>query len=136
NPRAIYVKLKDNYMKIWFNRDVKVIILAIESRIETNYQYNMQLKDNRSDSIFLNDTYFSEDHIKKIYKGYYLIEYNLYKYFITSNFYELNHLKINKIIREVLKTDDEQTELESKERQFKENYIEQTKRGLMKKLLG
>ena len=136
NPRAIYVKLKDNYMKIWFNRDVKVIILAIESRIETNYQYNMQLKDNRSDSIFLNDTYFSEDHIKKIDRGYYLFENNFSKNFITGDFYELNHLKVNKIIREVLKTDDEQTELESKERQFKENYIEQTKRGLMKKLLG
>ena len=123
-------------MRIWFNRDVKVIILAIESRIETNYQYNMQLKDNRSDSIFLNDSYFSEDHIKKIDRGYYLFDNNFSKNFITGDFYELNHLKINKIIREVLKTDDEQTEVESKERQFKENYIEQTKRGLMKKLMG
>lgn len=136
NPRAIYVKLKDNYMKIWFNRDIKIIILSIESRIETNYQYNMQLKDNRSDSIFLNDSYFSEDHIKKIDRGYYLFDNNFSKNFITGDFYELNHLKINKIIREVLKNDNEQTEVESKERQFKENYIEQTKRGLMKKLMG
>lgn len=136
NPRAIYVKLKDNYMKIWFNRDVKVIILSVESRIEMNYQYNMQLKDNRSDSIFLNDSYFSEDHIKKIDRGYYLFDNNFSKNFITGDFYELNHLKINKIIREVLKTDDDQTEVDSKERQFKENYIEQTKRGLMKKLMG
>src|SRR5699024_3431517 len=109
---AIYVKLKDNYMKIWFNRDVKVIILAIESRIETNYQYNMQLKDNRSDSIFLNDTYFSEDHIKKIDRGYYLFENNFSKNLMTCEFYEMNHLKINKNIREVLKTNDDQTELE------------------------
>src|SRR5699024_10960701 len=136
NPRSIYVKLKDNYMRIWFNRDVKVIILAIESRIETNYQYNMQLKDNRSDSIFLNDSYFSEDHIKKIDRDEYLFDNKFSKNVITGDFYGLHHVKINKTIREVLKTDNDQTEVESKERQFKENYIEQTKRGLMKKLMG
>src|SRR5699024_7368641 len=91
NPRVIYVKLKDNYMKIWFSRDLKVIILSVESRIQVshddsfklNYQYNMQLKDNRADSIFLNDSYFSEDHIKKIDRGYYLFDNNFSKNFIT-----------------------------------------------------
>src|SRR5699024_4113103 len=122
NPRVIYVKLKDNYMKIWFSRDLKVIILSVESRIQVSHD----------DSFKLN----YQDNIKKIDRGYYLFDNNFSKNFITGDFYELNHLKINKIIREVLKTDDEQTEVDSKERQFKENYIEQTKRGLMKKLMG
>src|SRR5699024_7324748 len=46
NPRSIYVKLKNDYLKIWFNRDTLDVILSIESRIDEAYQYNMQLKDN------------------------------------------------------------------------------------------
>lgn len=136
NPRVIYVKLRDNYMKIWFNRDTLDIILSVESRIDGKYQYNMQLKDNRDDSTYLNDSYFDIDHIKKIDRGAYLFDNNFSKNFITGDFYDLNTLKINKLIREVLRTDNLQTEIESKEQQFKDNYIEQTKRGLIKKLMG
>ena len=84
----------------------------------------------------LNEKYFDDDHIKKIDRGVYLFENNYSKNTITSDFNELNHLKINKIIREFLRNDNEHLERESKEQQFKENYIEETKRGLMKKLWG
>src|SRR5690606_33098238 len=40
NPRFIYIKLKDNYLKIWFNRDTLKTILSIESRIDEPYLYN------------------------------------------------------------------------------------------------
>lgn len=133
NPRSIYVKLKNEYLKIWFNRNTLDIILKIESMIDEPYQYNMMLKDNRADSIYLNERYFDETHIKKIDKGAYLFDNNFSKNYITSDFNDLNTLKINKLIREFLRDDDEQLEVESKEKQFQENYIEQTKRGLMKK---
>lgn len=136
NPRTIYIKLRNDYMRIWFNRDTLDIILSIESNIHEDYHYNLQLKDNRKDSIYLNEKYFDEDHIKKIDRGVYLFENNYSKNTITSDFNELNHLKINKIIREFLRNDNEHLERESKEQQFKENYIEETKRGLMKKLWG
>jgi len=136
NPRCIYVKLKSDYLKIWFNRDTLDVILSIESRIDEAYQYNMQLKDNKEDSIYLNEKYFDDKHIKKIDKGDYLFENNFSKNYITSDFYDLNRLKINKLILEFLRTDNEQKEIESKEKQFKENYIEQTKKGLMKKIWG
>lgn len=136
NPRFIYIKLKDNYLKIWFNRDTLKTILSIESRIDEPYLYNMQLKDNKEHSTYLNEKYFDDDHIKRIDKGYYLFENNFSKNFITTDFHDLNRLKINKIIREFLRDDDEKKEIESKEKQFQENYIEQTKRGLMKKLWG
>lgn len=136
NPRFIYIKLKSDYLKIWFNRDSLHVILSIESNINYPYHYNMQLKDNKEQSIYLKESYFDEKHIKKIDKGYYLFENNFSKNYITTDFHELNNLKINKIIREFLKNDDLDKELESKEKQFKENYIEQTKKGLMKKIWG
>lgn len=136
NPRFIYIKLKDNYLKIWFNRDTLKTILSIESRIDEPYQYNMLLKDNKEHSTYLNEKYFDDDHIKRIDKGAYLFENNFSKNYITTDFHDLNRLKINKIIREFLRDDDEQKEIESKEKQFEENYIEQTKRGLMKKMWG
>ena len=136
NPRFIYIKLKNDYLKIWFNRDTLDVILSIESRISDPYLYNMQLKDNKEHSTYLNQKYFDDDHIKKIDRGAYLFENNFSKNYITTDFYELNRLKINKIIREFLREDNERKELESKEKQFQENYIEQTKRGLMKKMWG
>src|SRR5699024_10318312 len=136
NPRTFFVKLKNDYLKVWFNRDSLHVILSIESRINEPYIYNLQLKDNKEDSIYLNQSYFDDDHIKKIDKGVYLFENNFSKNYITSDFYELNRLKINKLIREYLRTDNETLEIEAKEKQFQENYIEQTKKGLMKKLWG
>src|SRR5699024_6991168 len=136
NPRFIYIKLKNYYLKIWFNRDTLDVILSIESVIEHSYHYNMQLKDNKEQSIFLNHNYFDDDHIKKIDRGAYLFENNFSKNYITTDFHDLNRLKINKVIREFLRNDDKLKEIESKEKQFKENYIEQTKKGLMSKLWG
>lgn len=136
NPRFIYVKLKKDYLKVWFNKDTLRIILSIESRIDEPYQYNMQLKDNKKESIYLNETYFDENHVKKIDNGAYLFENNFSKNYITTDFFDLNELKINKLIREFLRDDNDQVEMENKEKQFNENYIEQTKKGLMNKLWG
>lgn len=136
NPRFIYIKLKNDYLKIWFNRDTLDVILSIESFIDDTYSYNMQLKDNKEHSTFLNETYFNDDHIKKIDKGAYKFENNYSRNYITTDFHDLNRLKINKIIREFLRTDNELNEIESKEKQFKQNYLEQSKRGIMRKFWG
>lgn len=133
NPRFIYVKLENDYLKIWFNRDTLRTILSIESFISEPYLYNMLLKDNKEHSTYLNERYFDDDHIKRIDKGAYKFENNYSKNVITTDHHDLNRLKINKIIREFLRTDNEQKEMESKEKQFRDNYIEQTKKGLMKK---
>ena len=136
NPRFIYIKLKNDYLKIWFNKDTLHVILSVESFVHEPYQYNMQLKDNKEHSIYLNQSYYDDDHIKKIDRGAYLFENNFSKNYITTDFHDLNRLKINKIIREFLRKDNKENEIISKEKQFKENYLEQTKKGLMKKLWG
>lgn len=136
NPRYIYVKLRNEYLKIWFNKDTLDIILSIESTNDSDYLYNMQLKDNKEQSTYLNETYFSDDHIKKLDKGVYLFENNFSRDYITTDFNGLNTLKINKLIREYLRNDDSYNEIENKEKQFKNNYLEQTKKGIMRKFWG
>lgn len=136
NPRTIYVKLRNDYLKVWFNPTSMMIILSIEARIDDPHQYNLLLKDNRPDSIFLKESYFDDDHIKKIDKGAYLFENNFSKNTITGDSYDLHTLKIHKLIREVLRDDNELVEMEHKEKQFNDNYMEQTKKGLMKKIWG
>ena len=135
NPRTIFIKLKDDYLKIWFNPDDLTTILSIETTMtKDHYDYNQQLKDNTSTSIYLNDYYYKDTHVKKFDQGFYLFENNYSKNTITSEHNILNRLRINKIIREYMIKDNKQNEIESKEQQFKDNYIEQTKRGLLKKL--
>lgn len=136
NPRFFYVKLKDDFLKVWFNADTYKIILSIESTIEDDYLFNMLLKDNRSHSTFLNDRYFDDAHIKKIDKGFYLFENTFSKNTITSDFYDLNRLKINKMIREFMKNETATTERTFKEKQFQDNYLQETKRNIYKKFFG
>lgn len=136
NPRVIYVKVKNDFIKIWFNADTLTTILSVEHTIDSTYQYNLLLKDNRETSQFLNEKYFDEKHFKRIDRGDYLFNNKFSKDYITSDFNGLNELRINKIIRETLRKDNESVEVASKEKQFEENYIEKTKRGLMRKLWG
>jgi len=135
NPRTIFIKLKNDYLKIWFNPEDLTTILSIETTMTKNhYDYNQQLKDNTVSSIYLNESYYNENHIKKYDRGFYLFENNYSKNTITSEHNNLNWIRINKMIREYMRKDNQQNEIESKEQQFKDNYIEQTKRGLLKKL--
>lgn len=136
NPRKIYVKLKSDYLKVWYNRDTYTTILSIESSIDVDYQYNLQLKDNKENSIYLSERYFDENHIKKIDRGAYLFDNNYSKNYITQDFGGLNELRINKLMREQLQRETKEDERVYKEEQFQDNYIEQTKRGLMTKMWG
>ena len=137
NPRNIFIKLEDTYLRVWYNPDNLLIILSIESWIgENTYQYNLLLKDNKANSKFLNERYFDENHIKRIDRGNYLYDNNFSRNFITTDNPILKELKINKIVREVLKEESEHYEVENKEKQFRDNYVEETKRSIMRKFWG
>ena len=135
NPREFYVKLKDDYLRVWFNADTYKIILSITTHLKPNddYIFNMDLKDNKITSEYLKESYYDDKEVKKMDKGYYLFENNYSKNYIMSDFIGLNEIKIMKLIREFLAKDD-LTELEHHEKQLKNNYIEDTKRYLMEKL--
>src|SRR5699024_12023012 len=77
NQRTIFIKLKNDYLKIWFNQEDLTTILSIETTItKDHYDYNQQLKDNTVSSIYLNESYYNENHIKKYDRGFYLFENN------------------------------------------------------------
>lgn len=136
NPRSIYIKLKSDYLKIWYNKNSLKIILSIESRIENDYNYNMLLKDNKETSTYLTPIYYDDNHIKKINKGTYLFENNFSKNYITTDFVGLNRLKLNKIIREQLALDTPEKEMIAKEQQFKDNFVENSIKGIFNKFMG
>lgn len=138
NPRYIFVKLKEEYLKIAFNRDTFKIILSVVRNLpkDYDYAYNLKLKDNKPNSVYLTEKYFNERHIKKIDRGAYLFDNTYSKNYITNDFHDLNQLKIDKLMREILQQEKPEDELENKEKQFRQNYIEQTKRRLMDDLWG
>lgn len=135
NPRKFYVKLRDNYLSVRFNRNTFLIILSIENRMSDDYDYifNMLLKDNKEGSQYLNENYYNDRQYKKIDKGFYLFDNNFSKNFITNDFIELKSLRINKLIREYLKNETPDLESKEKEKQFYDNYIEMSKRAISQK---
>lgn len=137
NPRKFYVKLRDNYLSIRFNRDTFVIILSIDNKMSDDYDYifNILLKDNKEGSQYLNEKYYDDSHYKKIDRGIYLFDNNFSKNFITNDFIDLKRLRINKLIREYLKNETPDLESKEKENQFYDNYIEMSKIAIYKKFM-
>lgn len=133
NARFIIVKLRDNYLKITFNTENNLILLSILNYSNT-YNFNLLLKDNTKESFFLKENYFDENHVKKYIKGVYLFDNAYTKDYITHGFYELNTLKITKIITKYL-SHNKMTNFEIKEEQYKDNYVEQTKKSLFNQFM-
>lgn len=128
--KEIYIKLKKNYMRITYNEDLSMIILAIVG-YATNYSFNMELKDNRENSVYLKDSFFSEKHAKKYLKNIYKFENSFSKDFILNGMLNLTMLKLEKIISvyegEIVSDKD------WIEKRYHENYIEKTKRYILGK---
>lgn len=134
NPKYIYVKLTGNYLKITYNPDNEKVLLSIVNFAE-DYTFNLKLNDNKVGSTYLNENYFDERHYKKYEKGIFLFDNNFSKDTITSHFTNLEQLKIFKIIREHEMDTRERPDFERNEEVYKENYIERTKRALLKRFL-
>lgn len=135
NARFIIVKLRDNYLKITFNPDNLLILLSIVN-YSKDYDFNLQLKDNTEESIYLNETYFSDKHPNRYNKDYYLFDNTFTKDFITHGFTQLDTLKITKIVSKFLTITQDKSNFDIKEEQYKENYIEQTKKNLLRHFLS
>lgn len=133
NPRFIIVKLSKNYLKITFNESNQLILLSI-IHYSNKYDFNILLKDNNDESIFLDESYYCENHPKKYVTDYYLFDNAFSKDFITHTYTNLSMLKINKIIYKYLRMNKD-TNFEIKQKQFKENEIQNTKKYLLRQFL-
>lgn len=133
NPNYIHVKLRDNYLKIIYNRDSKKAILSIVSHAN-DYEFNLLVKDNKKESIFLNETFYDIEYSRKYEKNIYLFDNNFSKNFITDGLSMYKDIRIHKIINmhsiKFLKNNHDMKELV-----YKENYIENTKKMLANRFL-
>jgi len=132
NARFIVVKLQDNYLKITFNEENNLILLSVIYFSE-HYDFNLMLKDNTDESIYLDETFFDFKHKKRYSKEFYLFDNNFTKDLVTNSFHALNELKITKIISKYMSMNQNESNFDKKEKQYKDNYIDQTKKGLLKK---
>ena len=132
--KTILVKLDSSYLQIDYNIKTNVIILSILGYSDS-YDYNINLSDNKENTIFLKESYFDENYIKKHNRGFFLYDNNYSKNFITDNF-NLTSLKIMKLIRERELKDKQKSETEISEAQFKDNYIERSKHSIMRRYFG
>lgn len=129
--RTIIVKLDFNFLKIDYNFDTYKTILSITG-YEKTYDYNINLKDNNDHSIFLKDSYFSNNHSKKYINESYLFDNNFTKDFITNN-PRFNQLKINRLISEKQLEFENMTLFDRNQINYENRYKEQTKRNLARK---
>lgn len=135
NQSIFYIKLSNDFLQIKYNRDTFKCILAIVHSAD-NYQFNLVLKDNKDDSIYLKETYFDERQIRKINRGRYLYENMFSKDYIITDFNGLQYLKIDKLIRQYDITLEKVNPVDIKEKQYKDTYIEDTKKALAMKFFG
>lgn len=135
NKSVIYVKLLNEYLRISYNPDNYIIILGIVSYCE-QYDFNMRLKDNTSYSEYLKEGYFDNDHIRKYNKGIYKFDNNYSRDLITDGYSDYRYLDIMKIIRRFNVLNMDLSNFDKKEKQYEENYIERTKKNLVKKFLA
>lgn len=133
-PHYIYIKLRDNYLKITYNRNTHESILSIIS-YHTDYDFNYLLKDNKKTSIFLDSGYYDNNHERKYNKDIYLFDNMFSKDTIVDGNGQLRDIKINKIIRKH-SLENELTNFELNEIIYKENHIENTKKSLFKRFLN
>lgn len=133
NASFIIIKLDKSYLKITFHNKTKNLLLSVINFSEV-YDFNLKLNDNTETSTYLSEKYFDQNQIKKYIKGLYLFDNNFSKDFITEGFQNLEQLKINKIIRE-FELSNQPTPFEQNEKTYNENYLERTKKDLVKRFL-
>ena len=121
----IVIKLDDQFLKVDYQKQTKKIILSILGYAE-DYDFNLLIVDNKETSVFLKDTFYNDNEIKKHNKGYYLYDNAYSKEFFLSNY---NYMRLN--IRKVIKYYLTNAEQEEKEKITEKNEIDEIKRNLV-----
>lgn len=102
----INVKINNNnYLKIEYNKTTLQCILSISIN-ENNYSYNLELKDNKDDSIYLTKKYFKERFYKKYINNEFLFKNEYSKNYILNDF-TISTLNIYKLLKTITHTQEE-----------------------------
>ncbi len=128
-----FVKLERNYLRIDFVFDKGLIMLSIVGFVK-EYDYNLQEVDSNDKSIFLKETYYSDNYPRRFQKGEFLFENAPSRYYVLRDS-QLLRLKITRLVSEVHARNNEDL-LVSNEKKYNDNYISRTKRELINKFLS
>lgn len=128
-----FVKLERNYLRIDFIFDKGLIMLSIVGFVK-EYDYNLREVDSNDKSIFLKETYYSDNYPRRFQKGEFLFENAPSRYYVLRDS-QLLRLKITRLVSEVHARNNEDL-LVSNEKKYNDNYISRTKRELINKFLS
>ena len=126
----VIVKLKEKYLFIYYNIDRQLYMLSIRGFSKT-YDFNMFPKDNTETSIYIKPSYYDEIYKNRFLKGKFKFDNVYSRYHVMTDGYLIT-LNIKKICRKDFARFKSEKE-ENKEAKFKDNYIEQTKRGMLRR---
>lgn len=129
NKGKVTVKTMLGFLNIFYNRDSLEVVLSY-SAYESEYQFNTHIKDNTKESVFLSESFYDEDHLRKYDRDLFKFDNQYSKTYVLEHEFELAYLKIHKIIGYY---ENSLVEPVKKEKQFEDNYIERTKKNLLKK---
>lgn len=128
-----FIKTSTNYLKIMYNvKDYKTIIKVVPWC--DDYQFCTDVSDVTKEAKYLKETFYKETHHKKYYRPSNLHFDNAYsKKFITDDTM-LIMLNINKVIKQHITNNalKNGTDFNRQEKVFEDNYIERTKKQLVK----
>ena len=134
NSNFFFIKTEFGYLKIIFNvSDLRTDIKYVP--YVEDYQFCTQIDDVKKDVIYLDDKYYDYDsHHKQYYKkGSFITFDNAYsKQFVLDN-PDLIALRIKKVIKKYFKT--QQTVEPDIDKIYEDNYIERSKRAILKRLM-
>src|SRR5699024_1703981 len=88
NPSYIYIKLVKEYLKITYNTDTYECMLSIITYAK-KYDFNLLIKDNNNESIYLNENYYDMEHDRKYNKDLFLFDNVYSKDYILSDMHNL-----------------------------------------------
>ncbi len=134
NRYICIVKLQVKYLRIDYNPDNMLIMLSIIGNSD-DYDFNTEIKDNKDTSIYLKDSYYSNNEEKKHVNGLYLYDNSYSKDLITSNL-RLFTLKIMKVIGQHYAKEKKKSAFDRNQEKYEQNYIERTKRNIYKKFIN
>ena len=134
NGDLFFIKTEFGYLKFIFNVNDLRTNIKFTPYVE-NYQFCTQIDDVKNDVIYLDEKYYDyEKHFKQYYKkGSFITFDNAYtKSFVLDND-DLIALRIKKVIKRYFKT--RQTTEPDIDKIYENNYIERSKRAILKRLM-
>ena len=135
NGDFFYIKTEDAYIKVMYNVNDYTVNMKVLPYAE-QYTFCTEVRDVEDKATYLKENFYKETHAKKYYKPSNLHFDNAYsKSYIVNNIQYID-LNINKIIKLYITQQKKlnPTDFERHEKMYEDNYVERTKKNLVKQM--